>query len=39
MGRRRFTAEQIIGLLREAEERLSQGKTVLQRQKHICIEK
>jgi putative transposase len=28
MSRRRFTAEQIIGLLREAEVRLSQGRTV-----------
>ena len=30
MSRKRFTAEQIIGLLREAEVRLSQGKTVVQ---------
>ena len=28
MSRKRFTAEQIIGLLREAEVRLSQGRTV-----------
>ena len=28
MSRKRFSAEQIIGLLREAEVRLSQGKTV-----------
>ena len=28
MNRKRFTAEQIIGLLREAEVRLSQGKSV-----------
>jgi len=28
MSRKRFTAEQIIGLLREAEVRLSQGKSV-----------
>jgi len=30
MSRKRFTAEQIIGLLREAEVRLSQGKSVVQ---------
>ena len=30
MSRKRFTAEQIIGLLREAEVRLSQGRTVVQ---------
>lgn len=34
MSRRRFTAEQIIGLLREAEVKLSQGKNVGQ----ICRE-
>ena len=28
MGRRRYTAEMIIGMLREAEVRLSQGQTV-----------
>jgi transposase-like protein len=28
MNRKRFTAEQIIGLVREAEVRLSQGKSV-----------
>ena len=32
MSRKRFTAEQIIGMLREAEVRLSQGKSV----KGIC---
>jgi len=30
MNRKRFTAEQIIGLLREAEVRLSQGRSVIQ---------
>ena len=30
MSRKRFAAEQIIGLLREAEVRLSQGRTVSQ---------
>jgi len=30
MSRKRFTAEQIIGLLREAEVKLSQGRTVVQ---------
>ena len=34
MSRKRFTAEQIIGLLREAEVRLSQGRTVGQ----VCRE-
>jgi len=34
MGRKRFTAEQIIGLLREADVRLSQGRNVGQ----ICRE-
>jgi transposase-like protein len=34
MSRKRFTAEQIIGLLREAEVKLSQGKNVGQ----ICRE-
>lgn len=34
MNRKRFTAEQIIGLLREAEVRLSQGRTVGQ----VCRE-
>jgi putative transposase len=34
MSRKRFTAEQIIGLLREAEVKLSQGKSVGQ----ICRE-
>ena len=28
MGRKRYTPEQIIGMLREAEIRLSQGQTV-----------
>lgn len=28
MGRKRFTAEQIIGLLREADVKLSQGKNI-----------
>jgi putative transposase len=32
MSRKRFTAEQIIGMLREAEVRLSQGESV----KDIC---
>ena len=30
MSRKRFTAEKIIGLLREAEVKLSQGRTVVQ---------
>ena len=30
MNQKRFTAEQIIGLLREAEVKLSQGRTVVQ---------
>ena len=34
MSRKRFTAEQIIGLLREAEVRLSQGRSVGQ----VCRE-
>jgi len=34
MGRKRFTAEQIIGLLREAEVKLSQGRKVGQ----VCRE-
>jgi len=34
MGRKRFTPEQIIGLLREVEVKVSQGKSILQ----ICRE-
>lgn len=30
MGRKRFTAEQIIGLLREVDAKLSQGRNVVQ---------
>jgi putative transposase len=34
MGRRRFTPEQIIGLLRDVEVKLSQGKSILK----VCRE-
>jgi putative transposase len=37
MNRKRFTAEQIIGLLREAEVRLSQGRTVGQACREVGI--
>lgn len=37
MARRRFTAEQIIGMIREVEILIGQGQTVAQAVKHIDV--
>jgi putative transposase len=37
MAKKRFTAEQIIGMLREVEILLGQGQTVAQAVKHISV--
>ncbi len=37
MAKKRFTAEQIIGMLREVEILLGQGQTVAQAVKHIAV--
>ena len=37
MSRKRFTPEQIIGILREADVKLSQGKSVEQLCRELCV--